>query len=79
MIHLSTQKGYFLKLNMVDMNLLCLDLVKQIMEKYFANKNVFNIDIIGKLEYNTYKGNTKKTNKNYVFRNKIGGIKLEWN
>ena len=29
-------------------------------EKYFANKNEFDIDIIGKLEYNTYKGNTKK-------------------
>lgn len=29
-------------------------------EKYFANKNEFPIDIIGKLEYNTYKGNTKK-------------------
>lgn len=29
-------------------------------EKYFANKNEFPIDIIGKLEYNTYKSNTKK-------------------
>ena len=29
-------------------------------EKYFANKSKFPIDIIGKLEYNIYKGNTKK-------------------
>ena len=28
-------------------------------EKYFANKSKFSIDIIGKLEYNTYKENTK--------------------
>lgn len=29
-------------------------------EKYFTNKDKFDIDIIGKLEYNIYKGNKKK-------------------